>query len=124
MEQIVDTSKAPDTASIELWRSTCRYLGGTLSLAIWANEVAEIRANIPEDYQDITAALAGWLDEANFVIDVLKKPVQCPRCNGRGEYLHDGEPSSPQIWLPCPDCLTGLMIDAAHKNERYKDAHL
>lgn len=69
LEIIVDQHKMPSEQAIALLSSAILFVTGQCDMENFATAVAHTRLCIPEDFQDATAALAGWLDEINEQID-------------------------------------------------------
>ncbi len=68
LDRIVAANRMPDEHATALLSSAVLFATGQCDLANFADAVAHTRLAIPEDCQDATAQLAGWLDSINELI--------------------------------------------------------
>jgi hypothetical protein len=61
MREIVAMSKMPNNDAMNLLDSTILYLCKDISQAQYITDVAHIRLNMSEDYQDAGSQLVDWL---------------------------------------------------------------
>jgi hypothetical protein len=98
LRSIVEICYMPHHFQTELLSSCILWLAGECDLGNHIDAVANIRLSLPEDYQDASAALAGWIDCANELLASEPKVVEvrhrcpidmppCPEC----EALQDDE---------------------------------
>jgi hypothetical protein len=92
LDRLVSLHRMPHHFATDLLSSALLYLTGQCDLESHINAVAHIRLTMDPDYQDATAALAGWLDVANEVLKV--QPATAP--TGRHRCAID--------MPPCPEC--------------------
>lgn len=65
IDEIVKSHAMPADEATALLSLSVLYLSGSCRLGDYIDAVAHTRLCIPEDYQDSTAALAQWIDDAN-----------------------------------------------------------